>query len=216
MQLADGVEDARGRGREHDAEVLERLHLVERRRMRRLDAVPERAEQRRRRPRRPRRSPGRPSSTPPGACVIRPMRRRPGSAPTSSRYGRAARARRTGSPGMRPSITSRNAAVSRTVRLTEPSTARPADAVAEVGTERAPSARRLQADEPAGARRECGSSRRRRWHAPAGRCRPRPPPPSRRSSRRASASGPRDCASARTAGARSRGWCRARARWCGR
>ena len=54
---------------------------------------------------------------PSGEAVVKPMRRRPGSRPTSARNGVAGRGSATGSPGAGPQTASRSAAESRTVRV---------------------------------------------------------------------------------------------------
>ncbi len=68
------------------------------------------------------------SQSPPGAAARRPMRRRPGSAPTSAANCRAGRDAEYGSPGIGPEMASRTAAASRVLRVTAPRTTMPAHA----------------------------------------------------------------------------------------
>ena len=130
------------------------LALVERRGMRRLDAVAERLEE-------PAGALGRgdalgcTSNCSPGARVRTPMRSRPGAAPTSSQERPRRRRRGVRVAGHRARrSTSRtrggvaHASASRRPRPTSPPSAR------RVGAERRAAARRLQADEAALARRD--------------------------------------------------------------
>ena len=140
--------------------------------MRDLDVVPERLEQPRRALRgrdavgvhRLRRCSG--------IVVMSPMRSVPGSAPTSSRYGRAAAGATNGSPGSGPAATSSSAARRAPSRVTANCT-RSGRATAHrcAGTDRDAAPRRLQPDEPAAARRDPDRSaavaRVRRRHHPA-------------------------------------------------
>ena len=99
----------------------------ERLRPRRRHVVAEALEHRRRR-RAPRRRSRRAATPPVGWTSISPMRKRPGSAPTSSAYGRAGGGAMTVSPMPGPRTASSRAAESRTVRLTQCSTLRLASA----------------------------------------------------------------------------------------
>ena len=71
----------------------------------------------------------------------------------------------------------------------------------------------LEADHAVGRRRECASSRRRRWRCRSARCRPRPRRPHRRSSRPTCARRSRRCACGRTAAHRSAPCGRTPASW---
>src|ERR1700745_638612 len=64
--------------------------------------------------------------SPSGVGVAYPMRSRPGSAPTSSRNGRAGGGAQYGSPTAAPDVTSSSAALSRTERVSACSAAPPA------------------------------------------------------------------------------------------
>ena len=162
-----------------------------------------------------------PPTAPLGAVVVqrppsgwtssRPMRSLPGSAPTSSAYGRAGAGAITVSPTPGPLTASSSAAVSRTVRLTQSSTPRPT----RRGRPRRSGPGRLEPDEP---------------HADAG-MRIDPPPsdawangtmpaataaPHHRSIRPASGRGPTGCASGPTPAVRSSAGCPARGCSCAR
>ena len=110
------------------------------------------------------------------------------------------------SRGSGPAMTDSISAASATLRVIGPTCSidsQPEDAgqgfVAAAGPKRHAAHRRLDADKSRKAKRECGSSRRRRCRSRAGKRPPRPPPPSRRSIRRVRGRDPRDCGASGTA-----------------
>ena len=144
-----------------------------------------------------------------------PIRRRPGSAPTSSTYGRAGGGARSRCRRRR----ARAIGVEQARRVADRAAHAVLDAEAALGAQRAerdPALARLQSDQPAARGRDADRCRRRRRRGRSAPCRRRRRPPRHRSIRPACGRGSTGCASGPTPPARCTAGCRARGCWCAR